>query len=51
MFYLMTHSAHFIYGYMASGIWLRTILIVWKETHCRHMAYSFHIMNKKKNKD
>ena len=21
MFYLTTHSAHFIYGYMASGIW------------------------------
>ena len=21
MFYLMTHSTHFIYGYMASGIW------------------------------
>ena len=28
MFYLMTHSTHFIYGYMASDIWLRTILIV-----------------------
>ena len=27
MFYLMTHSTHFIYGYMASDIWLRTILI------------------------
>ena len=21
MFYLMTHSTHFIYGYMASNIW------------------------------
>ena len=21
MFYLTTHSTHFIYGYMASGIW------------------------------
>ena len=31
MFYLMTHSTHFIYGYMASDIWLRTILIVRKE--------------------
>ena len=31
MFYLTTHSKHFIYGYMASGIWLRTILIVRKE--------------------
>ena len=27
-FYLTTHSTHFIYGYMASDIWLRTILIV-----------------------
>ena len=31
MFYLTTHSTHFIYGYMASDIWLRTILIVKKE--------------------
>ena len=31
MFYLITHSTHFIYGYMASDIWLRTILIVRKE--------------------
>ena len=31
MFYLMTHSTHFIYGYMASDIWLTTILIVRKE--------------------
>ena len=30
MFYLTTYSTHFIYGYMASGIWLRTILIVRK---------------------
>ena len=28
MFYLTTHSTHFIYSYMASDIWLRTILIV-----------------------
>ena len=27
MFYLTTHSTHFIYGYMASCIWLRTIQI------------------------
>ena len=39
-FYLMTHSTHFIYGYMASDIWLRTILIVRKETRCRHIGYS-----------
>ena len=32
MFYLTTHSIHFIYGYMASDIWLRTILIARKET-------------------
>ena len=28
MFYLMMHSTHFIYCYMTSDIWLRTILIV-----------------------
>ena len=28
MFYLTIHSTHFIYSYMASDIWLRTILIV-----------------------
>ena len=38
MFYLMTHSTHFIYGYMASDIWLRTILIVRKERE-REMFY------------
>ena len=43
MFYLMTHSTHFIYSYMASDIWLRTILIVRKETHCRHIGYSFQL--------
>ena len=31
MFYLTTHSTHFIYGYIVSDIWLRTILIVRKE--------------------
>ena len=41
MFYLTMHSTHFIYGYMASDIWLRTILIVRKETLCRHIGYSF----------
>ena len=40
IFYLTTHSTHFIYSYMASDIWLRTILIVRKETHCRHIGYS-----------
>ena len=43
MFYLTTHSTHFIYGYMASNIWLRTILIVRKETRCCHMGYSFRL--------
>ena len=37
------HSTHFIYGYMASDIWLRTILIVRKETHCRHIGYSYRL--------
>ena len=41
MFYLTTHSTHFIYGYMASDIWLRTILMVRKETRCRHIGYSY----------
>ena len=43
MFYLTMHSTHFIYGYMASHIWLRTILIVRKETCCHHISYSFRL--------
>ena len=43
MFYLTTNSTHFIYGYMASDIWLRTILIVRKETRCHHIGYSFRL--------
>ena len=43
MFYLTTHSTHFIYGYMASDIWLRTILIMIKETRCRHIGYSYRL--------
>ena len=43
MFYLTTHSTHFIYGYMASDIWLRTILIVRDETRCRYIGYSFRL--------
>ena len=43
-FYLTMHSTHFIYGYMASNIWLRTILIVMREeTCCHHMGYSFRL--------
>ena len=33
----------FIYGYIASDIWLRTILIVRKETRCRHIGYSYQL--------
>ena len=43
MLYLTTHSPHFIYGNMASDIWLRTILIVRKETRCHHEGYSFRL--------
>ena len=43
MFYLTTHSTHFIYGYMSSDIWLRTILIVRKETRCHHIGYSYRL--------
>ena len=43
MFYLTTHSTHFIYGYMVSDILLRTILIVRKETRCRHIGYSYRL--------
>ena len=39
MFYLTTHSTHFIYGYMASNIWLRINQIVREKTRCRHMGY------------
>ena len=50
MFYLTTHSTHFIYGYMASVIWLRTIMIVRRErdremfyltTHSTHFIYGY----------
>ena len=43
IFYLTMHSTHFIYGYMASDIWLRTILIVRKETRCRHIGCSYRL--------
>ena len=43
MFYITTHSTHFIYSYMASDIWLRTILIVRKETHCHRIGYSYRL--------
>ena len=43
MFYLTTHSTHFIYGYMASDIWQRTTQIAREETRCRKIGYSFRI--------
>ena len=43
MFYLTTHSTHFIHGYMASDIWQRTTQIAKKETRCRHMGYTFRL--------
>ena len=46
MFYLTMHSTHFIYGYMDSDIWLRTILIVRKKTLCRHIGYSYRLAAK-----
>ena len=36
-------NTFFIYGYMASDIWLRTILIVRKETRCHNIGYSFRL--------
>ena len=43
MFYLTTHSTHFIYGYMASDIWYRITQIAREKTRCRHMGYSFRL--------
>ena len=43
MFYLTTHSTHFIYGYMASDICKRATQIDREETCCRHMDYSFRL--------
>ena len=42
---MFTHivNQQLINGYMASDIWLRTILIVRKETRCRHEGYSFRL--------
>ena len=37
IFYLTTHSTHFIYGYMASDHSVK------EETRCRHMGYSFRL--------
>ena len=43
MFHLTTHSTHFIYGYMASDIWLRTIQIVRNKTRFRQIGYYFRL--------
>ena len=43
MFYLTTHSTHFIYGYMASDIWYRTTHIRREEIRCRHIGYYFRL--------
>ena len=37
------HSTHYIYGYMASDIWERTIQIAREETCYLHMGYSFRL--------
>ena len=36
-------NTFYFYGYIASDIWLRTILIVRKEIHCRHIGYSYQL--------
>ena len=46
MFHLTTHSTHYIYGYMASDIWLRTTQIGREETRFGHMGYSFRYVAK-----
>ena len=43
MFYLTTHSTHFIYSYMASHIWYRTTQVATEETCCCHIGYSFRL--------
>ena len=41
MFYLTTHSTHFIYGYMASDIWLREREMFYLMTHSTHFIYGY----------
>ena len=44
MFYLMMHSAHFIYRYLVSDTWLWTAQIMREVTCCHHfMGYSFQL--------
>ena len=40
MFYLKMHSIHFIYKYMVSDMWQRTIQMVREETRCCHFISS-----------
>ena len=47
MFCITTHSTHFIYGYMASGICRRTTQIVREVIFCRHcIGYYFRLATK-----
>ena len=46
MFYLTTHSTHFIYDYLMSDIGQRTTQIAREETRCRHIGYSFRLTAK-----
>ena len=43
VFYLTTHSAHFIYDYMASDIWERTIQLSREKSRSCHMGYFFRL--------
>ena len=43
MFYLMTYSTHFMYGYMASVIWKSTTQIARDEIYCPHTCYYFRL--------
>ena len=45
MFYLMTHSTHFIiYSYVAWNIWLRTTEVIRNKTCCCHFTdYAFQL--------
>ena len=39
MFYLTTHSTHFIYGYMASDIWLTARVLLYAPSHRQDSTY------------
>ena len=41
--FLMMHSTHFIYGYIAWDIWLRITQVAREDTQCCLMGYSFHL--------